>query len=145
MALPLALLALLVIGMVVAGTFTTALLEQRVGRNTLYVVQAAGAVEVGAATVVGEWSDHGLDVLAPGETVSLARVPLPDRTAYAASVTRLNGELFLVKVVGTRDAADGLPLARRAAGLIVRRSDSAPPGAPPVGATANRAWAWRAP
>ena len=66
MVLPLALLALVVIAAVVACAFASAYLEQRIGRNTLYAVQAAGAAEAGAAAVVGAWEAHGLSLLAPG-------------------------------------------------------------------------------
>jgi hypothetical protein len=140
MALPLALLALVVIAALVAGGFAAAFLEQRIGRNTLYAVQAAGAAEAGAVTVVGEWDGHGLGLLAPGDSVALPTAPLSGHTAYSPAVTRLNGELFLVRVVGVRSDAGGAALARREIGLFVRVADSAIPGAPPVWPLRNRAW-----
>ena len=140
MALPLALLALVVIAALVAGGFAAAHLEQRIGRNALYAVQAAGAAEAGAAAVMGGWDGHGLGLLAPGDSAVLATVPLPGRTAYAPTVSRLNGELFLVRVAGTRSDAGGGMLARREVGLLVRVADSAIPGAPPVRPLTNRAW-----
>jgi hypothetical protein len=145
MALPLALLTLVVIGAVVAAGFTAALLEQRVGRNTLYQVQAAGAADAGAAAVVGEWETHGLGALLPGESATLPMVQLPAGTAYQARVQRLNAELFELRVAGTRTDADGAALARRELGLILRPADSAGPGEPPVTLLANRAWDWFAP
>lgn len=140
MALPLALFALVVIAALVAGGFTAALLEQRIGRNVLYAVQAAGAAEAGAAIVIGGWDDQGLGLLAPGNSAVLATVPLPGRTAYSPTVSRLNGELFLVRVAGIRGDADGGALARREVGLLVRVADSAVPGSPPVRPLGNRAW-----
>lgn len=142
MALPLALLALVVIAAIVAGGFAAAFLEQRVGRNTLYAVQAAGAAEAGAVAVVGEWDAHGLGSLAPGGNAVLPAAPLPGRTAYSPTVTRLNGELFLVRVTGVRNDGAGGTLAQREVGLLVRAADSAVPGAPPVWPLRNRAWAW---
>jgi hypothetical protein len=141
MALPLVLLALVVIGALVAGGFAGAHLEQRIGRNTLYAVQAAGAAEAGAAAVVGEWEGHGLGLLAPGDSAVLPAAPLPGHTTYSATVVRLTGELFLVRVAGIRGDADGGALARREAGLLVRVADSAIPGVPPVRPLRNRPWA----
>jgi hypothetical protein len=140
MALPLALLALVVIAALVAGGFAAALLEQRIGRNTLYAVQAAGAAEAGAAAVVSDWEGHGLDLLAPGDSAALPTVPLPARSAYSPTVTRLNGQLFLVRVEGTRSDGGGGMLARREMGLVVRVADSGVPEAPPVEPLSNRAW-----
>jgi len=145
MALPLALLALVVIAALVAGSFVGALLEQRLGRSTLYTVQAGAAAEAGAANVIGGWAGHGLDALAPGDSAVLPAVALPGGAAYAPTVSRLNGQLFLVRVEGTRNAADGRVLAQRAIGVIVRQADSAIPGALPVEPLANRAWTWMAP
>lgn len=140
MALPLALLALVVIAALVAGGFAAAHLEQRIGRNTLYAVQAAGAAEAGAAAVVGGWDGYGLGLLSPGDSAVLPTVPLPGRTAYSPTVARLNGELFLVRVAGIRRDAGGGMLARREAGLLVRMADGTTPGAPPVWPLRNRAW-----
>jgi len=140
MALPLALLALVVIAALVAGGFAAAHLEQRIGRNTLYAVQAAGAAEAGAAAVVAEWEERGLGLLAPGDSTVLPAASLPGRAAYSPTVLRLNGELFLVRVVGIRGDADGGALARREARLVVRVADNSTPGAPPVWPLRNRAW-----
>jgi hypothetical protein len=140
MALPLAMLALVVIAALVSAGFTGALLEYRIGRNALYAVQAAAAAETGAALVLAEWEAHGLQLLAPGESAVPPAASLPGRAGYAPTVVRLNGELFEIRVDGTRtDAAGGL-LARREASLIVRRADSAVAGAPPVRPLRNRAW-----
>lgn len=140
MALPLALLALVVIAALVAGAFASAFVEQRVGRNTLYTVQAAGAAEAGVAAVVGAWDTHGLGLLAAGESVVLASERLPGSSAYTPTVSRLNGELFLVRVEGVRTTADGTPLARREVGLVLRVADSAIAGLPTVTPLAQRAW-----
>ncbi|CAN5739599.1 hypothetical protein BH24GEM1_BH24GEM1_07220 [soil metagenome] len=140
MALPLALLALVVIAALVAGGFAAALLEQRIGRNVLYAVQAEGAAQAGAVVVIGGWDDHGLGVLAPGASAALTPVQLPGRTVYSATVSRLNGELFLVRVESIRNDAAGEMLARRELGLFVRTADTAVPGSPPVRPLANRSW-----
>jgi hypothetical protein len=140
MALPLALLALVVIAALVAGGFAAALLEQRIGRNTLYAVQAAGAAEAGAAAVVGGWEGYALGLLTPGDSAALPAVSLPARAAYSPTIVRLNGELFQVRVAGVRSDADGAPLAQREVELLVRVADSTLPGAPPVWPLRNRPW-----
>jgi hypothetical protein len=140
MVLPLVLLALVLIGGLVAGGFAVALLEQRIGRNTLYAVQAGGAAETGAMSVVAEWDARGLGLMAPGGSQTLPAVELPGHTTYEATVRRLNEELFVVRVIGTRQDADRGMLARRDVSLTLRQADSARPGAPPVMPLANRAW-----
>lgn len=140
MALPLALLALVVIAAIVAGGFAVALLEQRIGRNTLYAAQAAGVVEAGAAAVVVGWEGYGLALLALGDSAVLPTAALPGRTAYSPTVIRLDEKLFLVRVVGIRRDAGGGELARREIGLLVRSADSVVPGLLLVRPLANRSW-----
>jgi hypothetical protein len=140
MVLPLALLALVVIAALVACAFASAYLEQRIGRNTLYAVQAAGAAEVGAATVVATWEAHGLSVLGPRESTVLPTEVLPGSSAYTPSVSRLNGQLFLLEVEGIRTDADAGPLARRRLGIVLRSVDSAVGGSAGVRPLAHRAW-----
>lgn len=140
MALPLAVFALVAMTALVAAEFAAAFLEQRLGRNTLHAVQALGAAEAGSASVVAGWEDHGLERLMPGDTAVLPTVRLAGGTAYSPKVSRLTGELFLVRVEGARLDASGGALARRELGLLVRRADSAAPGSPPVRPLANRSW-----
>jgi hypothetical protein len=142
LALPLALLTLVVIGAVVAGGFAAALLEQRTGRNTLYLVQAAAAAEAGAAGSVGEWRSRGLEALLPGEIAVLPQVQLSGGATYQATVHRLNAELFELRVAGTLHDADGGLLASRELSLLLRQADSA--AVSPVTPLANRAWSWPA-
>lgn len=140
MVLPLVLVALVVIAAVVASAFASAHLEQRVGRNTLYAVQAAGAAEAGATTLVGAWDTHGLSLLLPGQSVVLPAQALPGGSRYGLTVRRLNGRLFLVQAEGVRTDAGGQTLARRQLGLVLRLADSAAAGLLPVWPLANRAW-----
>lgn len=137
MALPLAVLALVIVAALVAVSLAGSLVEQRVGRNGLYAVQAAGAADAGVAEVVGGWEAHGLGGMAVGETTALPAVRLPGRTEYASLVTRLNAELFRIRVQANRTDADGEGLAAREAGLIVRVADS---GSASVRPLSNRAW-----
>jgi hypothetical protein len=140
MVLPLAILALVVIAALVACAFTSAYLEQRIGRNTLYAAQAAGAAETGAATMVGAWEALSLNLLAPGESTVLPTQALPGSSAYTPSVSRLNDQLFLLEVEGIRTDADARPLARRRLGVVLRSVDSAAGGPAGVRPLAQRAW-----
>ena len=140
MVLPLALLALVVIAALVACAFASAYVEQRIGRNTLYAVQAAGAAEAGAAAVVGTWEALGLSLLGPGESTVLPTEVLPGSSAYTPSVRRLNDQLFLLEVEGIRADADARSLARRRLGSLLRGADSAGAGVPVVRPLAQRAW-----
>jgi hypothetical protein len=139
MALPLALLALVVMAALVAGAFASAYVEQRLGRNSLYAVQAAGAAEVGVATIVDRWETQGLSLLGIGQSAELPGEALPGPSAYSPTVRRLNEQLFLLEVEGVRTDAEGTPLARRYLGLVLRLADSAGAG-PPVRPLADRAW-----
>jgi hypothetical protein len=140
MALPLVLVALVVIAALVAGGSALAHLEQRIGRNALFGVQATAAAEGGAAAVLADWQAHGLPLLAAGDSAALPPVALPGRSSYAPTVTRLNGELFLVRVEAFRTDAGGGVLARREVGVLVRTADSAVPGWPPVWPLEGRGW-----
>ena len=140
MVLPLTLLALVVIAALVACAFASAYLEQRIGRNTLYAAQAAGAAETGVATVVGAWEAHSLNLLGPGESAVLPTEVLPGSSAYTPSVSRLNDQLFLLEVEGIRTDADARPLARRRLGVVLRGVDSAVGGSAGVRPLVHRAW-----
>lgn len=137
--LPLALLALLVIGALVSSAFAAAYVEQRVGGNTLYAAQAAGAAEAGVASVVGAWEAQGLELLAVGGRVVLPTVAWPGSSAYSPVVRRLGDRLFLVEVEGVRLDADAAPLARSRLGLVLRTSGDTT-GGPPVSPLGQRAW-----
>ena len=120
MALALAIFALIVVGALVAGAFLAGHLEQRTGRSTLYAEQAADAAEAGAAETIASWSALDLNSLAPGTTAAFPPVPLAGRSAYRSTVSRLNGQIFLVQSLGTRVNAGGNTLARRTVGVVAR-------------------------
>ena len=139
MALPLAMLALVVLAALIAGVFASARLEQRMGRNAMYAAQATGAADVGIGAVVSGWDELGLDALAPGESRTLPGTALPDRAGYDAAVLRLNATLYRIGVTGFRRDADGAPLAAREVELVVRLTDSLAPGSAAVAPLA-RGW-----
>ena len=107
MALAIAIFALVVVGALVAGAFLAGHLEQRTGRSTLYAQQAADAAEAGAAETLASWDALDLNALAPGTTTAFPPVSLAGRSAYRSTVSRLNGQIFLVQSLGTRVNAGG--------------------------------------
>lgn len=120
MALALAIFALVVVGALVAGAFLAGHLEQRTGRSTWYAEQAADAAEAGAAETLASWNALGLNALAPGTTAAFPAVPVAGRSAYRPTVSRLNGQIFLVQSLGTRVSAGGNTLARRTVGIVAK-------------------------
>src|SRR5262245_21722685 len=107
MALALAIFALVVVGALVAGAFLAGHLEQRTGRSTLYAEQAADAAEAGAAVSLASWNALALNTLAAGTSAAFPPVALAGRNFYRPTVSRLNGQIFLVQSLGTRVNAAG--------------------------------------
>ncbi|MFZ5625016.1 MAG: hypothetical protein ACOY71_11410 [Gemmatimonadota bacterium] len=130
-ALPIALFALVVIGALVAGTFFTGRLDQRSGANTAFAEQAGAAAEAGLEATIAGWQPATFNALAADQDLVLAPVSIGGGVTYQATLTRLNGQVFLVRSEGRRLAADGTLLARRHVGLIARLT--APPFDPPAG------------
>jgi hypothetical protein len=131
-ALAVALFALVIVGALVGAVFPLATLEQRAGGNALYEVEADEAADAGPIAVLAGWAGYGFDALAVNATASLGPVALGTGSAvrWAATVTRLNDQLFLVRSVGTRLDAAGGELARREVAQVLRLdSDVASAGA----------------
>jgi hypothetical protein len=123
-ALAVAVFALVVIGVLVAGTFFAGRLEQQTGRNTLYAAQAAEAAEAGLNEAVRSQSAAALLALAPGADPGDATL-LPDvypsaYTTATRSVNRLTDNLFLVRSLGTRNNGGGGQLASRSLAQLIR-------------------------
>ena len=123
MALAVAIFALVVVGALVAGAFFAGNLEQRTGRNSIYAAEAADAAEAGGATILADWDQFNLNNLAVNDstTVPLA-ASLGARVSATPKVIRLNNDLFLVRTLGQRTAADGTVLAQRAVAQVARLS-----------------------
>ena len=138
MALPLAVLALVIMAALVAAGFAGALVEQRVGRNGLHAVQAAGAAAAGVSRSSPGGTTTDSAHWYPARACRCPRVTAPGRTDYSPTVTRLNGELFRMRVAGTRTDADGGSAGSREGDLIVRPGDSG--STAPVQPIAGRPW-----
>jgi Tfp pilus assembly protein PilX len=121
-ALAVAVFALVVIGAIVAGTFFAGQLEEQSGRNTLYAAQAGEAAEAAFNNAVELATGETFTAMAVGAApVTLASVTTNGGSATGtAQVTRLGGNIYLIKAVGTRSTAAGTTLATRAIGSLIR-------------------------
>jgi hypothetical protein len=121
MALAVVLLALIVVGALVAMAFQAGHVEQRSGRNTLYAAQALEAAEAGVAVVLGDWEAFpqlgGLEI---DQTAALPTTAMGDRATFQATVLRLTDGLYLIRGQGTRTDAAGSVLAQRLIGTLAR-------------------------
>jgi hypothetical protein len=135
MALLSVLLALVLLGALVAAGFYAALLEQRMGRHTLEATKAAEAAEAGLAQVAGNWEAYpGLTALAVNATLALPSVTFATGQVFEVSVRRLTDAVYLVQAAGTATDAAGNSLARRAIARLVRVDGAA------VAVVRERSW-----
>jgi hypothetical protein len=114
-ALASALLALAVMGGLVAGAMFVATQEQRIGRNTLRQQEAFIAAEAGTQAAVVSWAP-AYDTLAVGGQV-VASAAAPDgRGWYRRTIRRLGPVIFLVRTEGF----DADSAARARVGMLLR-------------------------
>jgi hypothetical protein len=120
-ALAMAIFALVIIGILVAGSFFAGRLEQQSGQNTLFAAQAAEAAEAGLSDALGVTysSASTLQAIPVGTSSAGATVTLASGTTYTPSVDRLSDGLFLYRSVGSRQSA-GTTVATRSVGTLVR-------------------------
>jgi hypothetical protein len=121
MALAVALFALVVIGLLVSGTFFSGRLEQQSGQNTFYAGQAAEAAEAGISDAIGSATPTSLLALpVGGAAVDLGTVSLGGRVDVTKQLSRLTSSVFLIRTVGSRRNAAGTAMATRSAGSLLR-------------------------
>jgi hypothetical protein len=126
MALLLAMLAIVVIGALVSGTFFAGRMEMVSGRNTVYAVQAAEAAEAGLAAAFSPW-DRAWNSFPVGVDQALAPVaiPGPTRVQYTTTVRRMQGGVYLIQSVGQKLDLSGNILATR---MLAKLGKLVPPG-----------------
>lgn len=117
-ALPLAIVALVVVGALVAGAFVVGLQEQRLGRGMVRYQQAFGAAQEALEQQVARWTQSGYGRLAPGDSSGFEGIPAAGPGRYRGSVRRLNEVLFLVDAEGFGPDRG----TRQRVGLLVRLS-----------------------
>ena len=101
-ALVAAIVALVVIGALVAGTFFISSLEQKTAENSVDAAQAYQAAEAGIVKNVANW-DTGNNSLAVDGSTTIAQDSVAKGTYFNVTISRLNGSLFLLKSVGTKN------------------------------------------
>lgn len=117
-ALPVALGAMVVIGMILAGVFFAATQENRVGRSTLNQEKAFRAAEFGLNSTYGTWPNGTMNALAVGGVTTIVH-DSSTRSGWVDTVrvTRLNNNSYWL--VSTAYAGSGLAQARhRTSGAI---------------------------
>jgi Tfp pilus assembly protein PilX len=120
LALPLALFVLIVLGALVAGSFSLARLEQQSGRNTLFIAQAREAAEGGLNQAVASLDPVALQAMsAGGAAVGLPELGL-DGAIVVSDVRRLTASVFLVRAQARRQTANAIVLATRSLGALIR-------------------------
>jgi hypothetical protein len=121
-ALAIALIAIVVIGALIAGVFFASTQEYRIGRNTLIQTRALTSAEFGLNYVLrpGELANSGA-LTQPVGGAPLIRTYSPDGASIdTLRITRLNTNSFLVVSEGTAGSAgSGAVARRRIGGLIV--------------------------
>ena len=120
-ALPMAIFALVVIGLLVAGTFFASRLEQQSGQNTLFASQAAEAAEAGLSDALGSTysTAASLQAIGVGNSSAPITVTLASGIAYTESVDQLTSSVYLYRSTGTRQSG-GATVATRSVGMLAR-------------------------
>ena len=114
-ALPAAIFALLVVGVLVGTAFFLGRQEQLVGRNTVRSQQAFAAAEAGLHVQLGDWLASGGNQLVAGDSIVFSGT-VATSGWYRGSLRRLNDLLFLIQSEGfSADSA-----ARQQLGMVVR-------------------------
>ncbi|HET8624765.1 MAG TPA: PilX N-terminal domain-containing pilus assembly protein [Gemmatimonadales bacterium] len=103
-ALVIAMVALVVIGAIVAGTTYISLIEQRTSTNTTVSSQAFQAAEAGVQEAIVNW-DIGWNTMAVGGQTALTRVNTYGGSYSDRTLSKLNDNLFLVVSRGTQGNA----------------------------------------
>ena len=126
MALLLAMLAIVVIGALVSGTFFAGRMEMVSGRNTVYAVQAAEAAEAGLAAAFSPW-DRAWNSFPVGVDQNLppVAIPGPTRVQYTTTVRRMQGGVYLIQSVGQKLDRSGNVMATR---MLAKLGKLVPPG-----------------
>ena len=99
-ALALTLIALVVVGALVGGSFLIALLDRRSGETALRAAQALGAAEAGLDQAMTAWRATNHASMTVGATRSLGAGTLTGGASHSDTLTRLGGTLFLLRSVG---------------------------------------------
>ncbi|MGD2136175.1 MAG: pilus assembly PilX N-terminal domain-containing protein [Gemmatimonadales bacterium] len=115
-ALALAIMALVVIGALVAGAFFVGMQEQQVGRNTIGLQQASAAAEEGAQLTLADWDRDVYNWMPLGSSTSIGGTLAGNAGWYRGNVVRIDSLMYMIESEGfNRDSTT-----RQRVGLMVR-------------------------
>lgn len=124
MALALTLFALVIIGVLVAGSFFIGRTEQQTGSNVIWAGQAQEAAEAGIAEVMATWDPIAYNAMVPGTELAFPTTQLDaggsPLVIYTDTLQRINDQLFLIRSTGERRTPGGQVLATTRLGQFVR-------------------------
>lgn len=119
-ALAIALLAIVLIGALVTGSFFAGRMEMGSGRNTIYTAQATEAAETGLSTAFSSWNTgwNAYVVVVDDDPVTQATVyPASglgnNSLRYTTTVRRMSGGVYLISAQGEKLDASGNIMATR--------------------------------
>lgn len=119
-ALAMAVFALVIIGVLVAGAFFSGRLEQRGGTNSVMATEAFEAAEGGLAYTINDgWQTSTFNALAVGASSVQPPIAMGGNAQATPTVTKLNSAVYLVRSEGQR-LVGGNITARRLLGTLVR-------------------------
>ncbi|HEV8355570.1 MAG TPA: hypothetical protein VGQ17_02275 [Gemmatimonadales bacterium] len=127
-ALAIALLAIIVIGALITGTFFSGRTEMQSGRNALYLGQATEAAETGLADAFASWNSTWNKFGVGGDSIRTTVMPLAgsgdNSVRYTQIVRRMGAGLYLVTARGEKLDQGGNIMATR---LLARLGKLVPP------------------
>lgn len=117
-ALAVAIVAIVLIGLLIAGSFFGSTQEYRSGRNALYQERALAAAEYGQTLVLSEWNSANALAMGKGQVVTRT-VTVQDGAIASIDLTKLN--MLTYSVVSEGRVAAGTDMdARRRTGMLIR-------------------------
>ncbi|HET7423710.1 MAG TPA: hypothetical protein VFJ92_09120 [Gemmatimonadales bacterium] len=119
-ALAVAIFALVVIGLLVAGTFYAGRLEQQSGENAFYANQAGEAAQAALTQTVQGTSATALLAITPGNSSAGPSLSLAQHSGATTTIKALTTSVWLVTAVGSKTNASGTQLAARSLAQLVR-------------------------
>lgn len=124
MALALTLFALVIIGVLVAGSFFIGRTEQQTGSNVIWAGQAQEAAEAGIAEVIANWDPIVYNAMVPGDSLALPTTQLDAGgsalVVFTDTLQRINNEIFLLRSTGQRLTPGGQVLGSVRLGQLMR-------------------------
>ena len=133
-ALPMAIGAIVIIGVLIAGAMFAAVQDQRVGANTLQQARASAAAELGLNRISAEWNPSYNISVAQGDTL-LRSYAAPGGASANVTATRLQGPFFFMVSEGKAGGNQFSQSARRRFGMLLRLDT---PDIPFMGALTGR-------